>query len=392
MISHFSRLLDVPGKTFLLLGPRGTGKSTWVTANLTPRLTIDLLRSEQFYRYQAQPSKIREDVGHLLPGDWVVIDEAQRVPELLNEIHSLYETKSLQFAITGSSARKLKRADANLLAGRALRCDLFPLVWEEIRAEKFFKNCIEYGSLPHVVNAPEFAPDTLASYVATYLREEIAAESLIRNLEPFARFLMIAAQHHGQMLNVESVAQQSSVKRRSVDNYFQILEETLLGFRLPALRLGLRAKEVAHPKFYFFDAGVARAAAGWIREEMPEAWRGFSFESFVLNEIRAYNSYRKKDKSIYHYGVAGSFDVDFIVETQKKILQQPASYIAIEVKLAKKWRPEWMKTLSDFCTVPNSKITACYGVYLGPETVSHGGVTVLSFAEFSRRLWSGVIF
>ena len=391
-LNKFNRLLEFPGKSFFLLGPRGTGKSTWLAMNATPRLNIDLLHSEQFYRYQARPSLLREDVAHLLPGDWIVIDEAQRVPDLLHEVHSLYETKGLQFALTGSSARKLKRADANMLAGRALRCDFFPLTWAEMGDDAMQDLCLDYGSLPHVVTAPKFAPDTLASYVQTYLKEEVAAEALTRSLEPFARFLQVAAQRHGQLLNVESVAQEAAVKRRSVDNYFSILEDTLLGFRLPALRLGRRAKEVAHPKFYFFDAGVARAAAGWLRETMPDAWRGFSLETLVLNEIRAYNSYRRKDRNIYHYSVTGSLDVDFIVETAKKVMHSPAAYLAIEVKLAKKWQRSWSHALTSFCTGSEARIAKAYGIYLGADTISDGPVEVMNLNEFSRRLWEGRIF
>lgn len=316
----------------------------------------------------------------------------QRVPELLNEVHSLYETQGLEFALTGSSARKLRRANANLLAGRALRCEFFPLAGAEIGNESFLNQCIEFGTLPSIVNYPSLAADTLASYVETYLKEEIAAEALTRNLEPFARFLNVAAQHHAQLLNVESVAQQAAIKRRSADNYFQILDDTLLGFRLPAANLGARAREASHPKFYFFDAGVARGAAGWLRETVPDAWKGFSFEGLVLNEIRTYNSYMKKDKNIFHYTVTGSFDIDFLVEHQKKILQQPPLYTAVEVKLSRQWRPEWTDLLNHFSSDKKSKIQKCYGVYLGQETQNFGTLTVMNFQEFSQQLWSGKIF
>ena len=391
-MNKFNRLLGKPEKTFLLLGPRGTGKSTWLADTLTNPRVINLLESDKFFRYKANPSALRVDLADLPSGSWVVIDEVQRVPELLNEVHSLYETKGLEFALAGSSARKLRRADANLLAGRALRCDFFPLVGVEILDESLINQSIEFGTLPSILKFPHLAADALASYVETYLKEEIAAESLTRSLEPFARFLMVAAQHHAQLLNVESVAQQSAIKRRSVDNYFQILEDTLLGFRLPAANLGARAREAAHPKFYFFDAGVARGAAGWLREQVPDAWRGFSFESLVLNEIRAYNSYQKKDKNIFHYTVNGSFDIDFLIEHQKKILHQAPSYIAIEVKLAKQWRSEWTDVLNNFSADKKSKVVKSYGVYLGNETLTYGSLTVMNFQEFSRQLWSGRIF
>jgi predicted AAA+ superfamily ATPase len=386
------RLLETPQKTFLLLGPRGTGKTTWLKQKLSPKVFINLLNSEVFFRYKANPELIRRDLENLHAGEWVVIDEAQRVPELLNEVHGLYESKGIHFAITGSSARKLKRSHANLLAGRAIRCDFFPFVFPEISNFASISECIEYGTLPPVVVDGVHAAETLSAYVETYLKEEIAAEALARQLEPFVRFLRVAAQNHAQHLNVESVARDCAVKRRTVDNYFAILEETLLGFRLPALSLRWRTKETTHPKFYFFDAGVARAAAGWIRESLPDTWRGYSFETLVLNEIRAFNSYKKKDRSIFHYDVAGSMDIDIVVETRKKVLQVPPSYIAIEVKFAKKWEREWSLPLIAVTADAKTRIAASYGVYLGEKIIEEGALTILPFAEFSRRLWDGKLF
>jgi predicted AAA+ superfamily ATPase len=392
MSNFYERKLSPPSKTFLLLGPRGTGKTTWLKKMLTPKVFINLLHSDQFFRYQANPAVLREDLKDVAAGEWVVVDEAQRVTELLNEIHSLYESKGIQFAITGSSARKLKRAQANLLAGRAVRCDLFPFAFEEIKDPDLIEFCVEFGSLPPVISEPEMAADILSAYVETYLKEEIATEAVTRQLEPFARFLRVAAQYHGQHLNVESVARESSVKRRTVDNYFGILEDTLLGFRLPALQLNWRVKETAHPKFYFFDSGVARAASGWIRETMPDSWRGFSFESLVINEIRAYNSYQRKERSLFHYDVAGSLDIDIIIETQRKILQRPSAYVAVEVKYSKRWNKEWSQSLIAIASDQKSRVTSAYGVYLGNDVIVDGPLTILPFAQFSEALWQGKIF
>ena len=390
MARIFSRLLEPPRKTFLLLGPRGTGKSTWLATHFPRAVRIDLLHTEQLYRYRSNPSLIRTDLAGLRAGEWAVIDEAQKVPDLLDEIHGLYESRHIHFAITGSSARKLRRADVNLLGGRAIRCDFFPLAWAEIRQPSFFEACLAYGTLPPVLTDPSHAADTLASYVGTYLQEEIAAEALTRSVQPFARFLQVAARHHAQVLNVERVAQQAAIKRRTVDTYFEILEDTLLGLRLPAYRPGFRSKEVAHPKFYFFDAGVARASAGWIRETMPEEWRGFSFETLVLGELRAFNSYRRKERRLFHYSVTGAFDVDFVVETRKKVFNRPARFVVIEAKASSEWRPEWTRPLATVSE--HGSIDAAYGVYLGKKTVVNDTVTVLPFAEFSRRLWAGDIF
>ena len=314
------------------------------------------------------------------------------MPELLNEVQSLYQSHDIHFAITGSSARKLKRSQANLLAGRALRCDFFPFVYAELKDQSLLPEYIEFGTLPPVIADPSHVRETLSAYVETYLKEEVAAEALTRQLESFARFLRVAAQHHGQHLNVEAIARESRVKRRTVDNYFQILEDTLLGYQLPALKLNWRKKETAHPKFYFFDAGVARAAAGWLREEMLDAWQGFSFETFVINEVRAYNSYHKKDRALFHYDVAGGLDVDLIVETGRKVLQRSATYIAIEIKLARRWQPEWSAPLKALMRDPKLKVTAAFGVYLGEKVLNDEEITLLPFDEFSKKLWAGGLF
>lgn len=163
----FQRLLEPPTKSFLLLGPRGTGKSTWLASHFPRATTIDLLHTEKLFRYRATPWLIRTDLAHLRRGEWAVIDEAQKVPELLDEIHGLYESRGINFAISGSIARKLRRADVNLLAGRAIRCDFFPLVWAEIRRPALLPACLEHVTLPHVLTDPVHAADTLVSYVGT---------------------------------------------------------------------------------------------------------------------------------------------------------------------------------------------------------------------------------
>jgi uncharacterized protein len=390
--NKYERLLPAPRKSFLLLGPRGVGKSTWLKSKISPKVDINLLKSDQYIQFQADPSLLRKRVSSLQEGDWVVIDEVQRVPELLNEVHGLYESHGLNFALTGSSARKLKRSNANLLAGRAIRCDMFPLSFGEIVDTAHMKSAIDYGTLPHVFTDLENAQDTLSTYVETYLKEEIAAEALTRNLEPFTRFLRIAAKHHAQLLNVEAIGSQAGVKRTSVDNYFQILEETLLGRRLPALRLGYRAKEASHSKFYFFDGGVARAAAGWLGDELPDTWRGFSFESLMINEVIAYNSYHKKMREFFHYTVSNSFDVDLVIETKKKILNRPATYIGIEIKLASHWRSNWSDQLRNMVRDPKSGFERGYGVYLGDDTFEDDGITIFSVKDFCKALWAGTIF
>jgi predicted AAA+ superfamily ATPase len=238
----------------------------------------------------------------------------------------------------------------------------------------------------------DHAQDILSTYVETYLKEEIAAEAVTKDLGTYARFLETAARHHAQQLNISGIATEGSLKRNIVDGYFQILEDTLIGYRLPALSLGMREKEAVHPKFYFFDPGVARAAAGWVYEEMPESWLGYAFETLVLNEIRTYNSYRKKNKSLFHYTVHGSFDVDFFIEIKKKILQSPASYLGIEVKLSPTWSEKWSANLVKLHKESPKKIGRVIGIYTGKNRLSFPNIDVYPWMDFVERLWSGEFF
>ena len=269
---------------------------------------------------------------------------------------------------------------------------MLALTFAEIGSFERLNDVVNFGTLPFVYTHPQFARETLSSYVETYMKEEIAAEALTRNLEPFSRFLKTCAQYHGQLLNIEKIASSAAIKRTSVDNYFKILEDTLIGSRLPALDLGYRIKEASHPKFYFFDSGVARAAAGWLYDELPNTWLGFAFESIVLNEVKAYNIYRRKMREIFHYSVTGSFDIDIVVETQKKIMNTSSSYLGIEIKHTKRWEHSFVKNLNEMLSNSKSKMKAGYGVYLGEESFQDGQVTVCNFQTFCKKLWAGEIF
>ena len=218
----------------------------------------------------------------------MLIDEVQKVPELLDEVHHLYEERRLHFALSGSSARKLKRSGVNLLAGRAINRRMFPLTFPEYSSGNFSSDDLtEWGTLPLVLDQFEHRAETLSSYVDNYLRQELLEEGIVRNIEPFVRFLAVAGQMNGQTLNVENVARESKVGRTTVDKYFAVLVDTLIGFRLAAYQPSIRVNEVAHPKFYFFDAGVARAAAGLAFESLDKYYKGFLFETYLLNEVRA---------------------------------------------------------------------------------------------------------
>lgn len=392
MLKDIRRLRQLPGKSFLLFGPRGVGKSTLLKQNFPDALTIDLLRSKNYLELSRDPGKIRDLVAHCKHGEWVVIDEIQRVPALLSEVHALYEEKRLHFALSGSSARKLRRGGADLLAGRALQTYLFPFVYPEFKQITSIEDATEWGSLPAVVTEPSTRVELLETYVETYMRQELLEEGLIRKMDPFSRFLQIAGLINGQILNYENISRDAQVGRTTVQSYFEILEDTMLGFKLPAYRAGAKVKESQHPKFYFFDPGVARAAAGLARETIDNSYRGVGFETLMINQVRAYNHYASKNRGLFFYNVSGSIEIDLIIETGKKTLSKPGELVLIEFKSSNKWKSEWSKPISVFSEKTKSKINRKIGVYLGNQKLSSNGVEVFPAENFLDDLFAGSIF
>ena len=288
------RILTPPAQRFFLLGPRGTGKSTWLKAFFPDAHVIDLLSERTYQGLQANPGLFAYQVRALPPGKWVVIDEVQRLPVLLNEVHRFIEKKEHKFVLCGSSARKLKRAGVNLLAGRALNRAMHPFVPEELDKPLDVDDALQFGLLPIVWDAME-KPATLTAYAQLYLKEEIQAEALVRNLSGFARFLPIAALFQGQTLNVSNIAREAGVARTTVTGYLEILEETLLCFRLSAFETKLRVRERKHPKWYWCDPGLVRAVKRSSGALIPEEL-GPLFEGLVAQLLRAY-----KDLSPYFW-------------------------------------------------------------------------------------------
>jgi predicted AAA+ superfamily ATPase len=331
-------------------------------------------------------------VSPLHRGDWVVIDEIQRIPALLDEVHRLYERyRGIHFALSGSSARKLRRAGANLLAGRALHLPMLPFAWPEYRGTWRIDQACEWGTLPLVVSDPAHRAATLAAYVDTYLKEEITAEALVRNLDPFVRVLHAAGLFNGQILNLENLARESAVKRSTIERYFQILEDTLLATRVPAATLGIRTKEMAHPKFFLFDTGVARAAAGLAHEPVDSVWKGFAFESLLHHELRAYAALSGKPRPIFHYAVSGGFDVDFLVQTRAKTLSTPRHFVAIEAKLGGKFKHGWTNGLATLPGECPKTVRRAILVYQGPDRLVVDGVDVMPAATFFDALYAGQV-
>ncbi len=312
-------------KSFFLFGPRATGKSTLIKQQLSETATvIDLLDSRLYLRLLGSPHDLESIIYSGHKTGIVVIDEIQRIPELLNEVHRLIENKKITFLLTGSSARKLRRGKANLLAGRVWESRMFPLTWKEItnfNLDRF----LHYGGLP-AVYLSNYPDEELDAYVNTYLKEEIMAEGLIRKLPPFSRFLRSIALASGEMINFTKLANDCQVPPSTVTEYVGLLEDTLVGFLLPAWTESRKRKAISTAKFYFFDPGVTHMLAGTQTLDRNSHLYGKSFEQFIGMEIRAYLSYRRKKRELAYWRSTHGYEVDFLIGTET----------AIEVKASQK--------------------------------------------------------
>jgi predicted AAA+ superfamily ATPase len=324
----YARLLKLPPRSFFLFGMRGVGKSTWARQVLPDATRVDLLDEGLYQSYLRNPGLFGRELARVQAGRWVVLDEVQRLPNLLNDVHRFMEDRRLRFALLGSSARKLKHAGVNLLAGRALSRVMLPLLPSELGADFDLERVLAAGSVA-VIMQSEAPDESLRAYVQMYLKQEIQAEALVRNLPGFARFLPIAALFHGQVLNTASLARDAGVARTTVAGYLDILADTQLAWLLPAFEARLRVKERQHPKLYWVDPGVARAARGDFHP--PSAVeRGPLLEGWVGTLLRAYGDPttglgHRYDSLAYWAPSSNSVEVDFIVRRGRQLA-------AIEVK------------------------------------------------------------
>ncbi len=381
----FARTLQAPRGSFFLFGPRGTGKSTWIRQKLADAYVVDLLPPEAMLRFERSPSLFRAEVLAQPQSRWIVVDEVQRVPKLLDEVHFLMEQKGYKkFALTGSSARKLKRGAANLLAGRAVLRNLLPFTTAELGGSAATHQLLRFGALPLSVTAEDDSAreDYLRAYVTVYLNEEIRAEALVRDLGSFSRFLEIAALAAGQTTNVSGIARDAAVSRETARGYFDVLVDTLIGDFLPAYRPRAKVKEVASPKFYWFDAGVLRAAAGGFDQPLPADFEGVLFEHLVLSELRSYLHYSGTKGSLGYWSTPSGSEVDFIFWRGQRA-------VAIEVKHGKQYRSEYRKGIA--ALLEHMK-AASYIVYRGDRELEIDGTRVLPVEVFLERLHSGAIF
>ncbi len=306
------------------------------------------------------------------------------MPALLNEVHALIADRgsAYRFALSGSSARKLKRLDVDLLAGRAINRQFFPLTASELGYDLGVDRVLRFGLLPQVHTEIDHAVDVLDAYVANYVREEIQQEALVRNLASFARFLEVAALVNAQVVNVAGIARDAAVARPTVQGYFATLEDTLMGCWLPAWRKRAKVKEVASPKFYLFDPGVARALAGRLREPLDGLERGFLLETWMLHELRAAMASRNLGGNLYYWRTPAGTEVDFI-------WARGARAVGIEVKAAAMWRREYGAALKGL--IDQGVLSAGYGVYTGSAELKDGPLHIWPIMRFLRELTAGNI-
>lgn len=377
-MSELIRALDLrrllAKKSFFLFGPRATGKSTLIRQQLgREAFVIDLLDSRNYLRLSASPSDLEAMIA-ASDSALVVIDEVQRIPELLNEVHRLIESKQLRFLLTGSSARKLRRGQANLLAGRVWEARLFPLIHREI-PDFDLDRYLLYGGLPMVWLSAEPAEE-LDAYVHTYLTEEIMAEGLVRKLPPFSRFLRAMALSNGEMLNFAKLANDCQVPPSTVAEYAALLEDTLVGFLLPAWTASKKRKAIRTAKFYFFDCGVTHLLAGTRALDRNSDLYGKSFEQFIGGEIRAWLSYNRIKQPLGYWRSAHGDEVDFVIGEE----------VAIEVKASA--RVSWR----DFKGLDRLAEEGVFKHYLlvsqDPIELSDGARHALPWQSFLEGLWA----
>jgi predicted AAA+ superfamily ATPase len=371
-----SRLITTqPGKSFFLFGPRGTGKSTWIRQQLEPALVVDLLEAQTWQRMLARPGDLAQLVEAAPPG-LVVIDEVQRAPELLNEVHRLIEVRGTVFGLTGSSARKLRRSGVNLLAGRALTYRMFPLTAQELGADFHLQRSLAFGHLPAILTEPDPAR-FLQSYVQTYLQQEVLQEGLTRNMAAFARFLEAMSFSHAAQLNLSEVARECAVERKTVEGFVGVLEDLLLAVRVPAFTKRAARRLSVHPKLYFFDVGVYQTLRPKGPLDRPAEIAGAALEGLVWQELRACNELHNLGYSLYFWRTAAGQEVDFVLYGERGLH-------AIEVKHAAKIRPADLAGLRAFCAdYPEATATL---LYMGDQPEQHGAIAVLPIAATLPRL------
>lgn len=358
-----------------MFGPRGTGKTTWIKSAFPGAAYIDLLEAEVFNDLLANPQRLSNFIPEDFTG-WVIIDEVQRVPELLHEVHRLIEGKAYKFILTGSSPRKLRRNGPNLLAGRALTLSMHPFTAVEVGDDFDLENSLKYGQMPSVYSG-EDPGKYLAAYVKTYLEEEIRQEGLTRNLSAFMRFLEAASFSQGSLLNISSVARECAVERKVVENYFSILEDLMIAYRIPVFSKKTKRRLVSHSKFYFFDAGVYRTLRPSGPLDSPQEMEGVALETLFLQELIALNDAFDLGYKIYFWRTSNGKEVDFVLYGSR-------GFLAFEITRTARINKGVVGGLKSF--LEDYPEASAYCIYGGSRRMYEGKIEVVPVRETFKNL------
>ena len=365
-------------ESIFLWGARQTGKSTLLKSLFPNALYFDLLLSSEYKRLMEKPNILRETVLANLNTQPVIIDEIQRIPELLNEIHWLISNHGVRFILSGSSPRKILRSGANLLGGRALRYELYPLISVEIPDFDLLR-AINHGLLPRHYDAVN-PQKMIAAYTGNYLRDEIVTEARIRNVGNFARFLEVAALTNGEMVNYTNIATDCGVSATTVKEYFQILEDTLIGRYLPSFQKRSKRRVITAPKFYLFDVGIVNSLLSRGKIEHGTELFGKAFEHFIYQEIYAHSRYSEKEYPIYYWRTASQLEIDFVLGDHE---------VAIEIKATEQAHTRHLKGLKAFAEEYETKKLILISNDPLPRLVDN--ILILPWKVFLERLWNGEI-
>lgn len=381
MIKRFITKDNFLNESYFLFGARQTGKSTLLWELFPEAAFYDLLENNTFERLQRNPSLLRQDLEMLEPGTLVIIDEIQNLPELLNEVQWLMVRKGHRFILSGSSARKLRRSGVNLLGGRAIMQMFYPFVSHEIQDFDIVK-AVNQGMLPrHYLASEKNYWDLLQAYVSVYLKEEIKAESLVRNLSSFNRFLDAAALTDGEMVNYNNIASDCGVDAKTAKEYFSILEETLIGYMVPAYTKTVKRKVRQSPKFYFFDVSIPNYLLGRRMMQPGSDSFGHAFEHLVIQELIAYLGYRRVQNALSYWHTYNGYEVDAVLGDAE---------VAIEIKATNEVQHRHLHGLKAFKEEhPDARLVV---VSLDPNPRLMNGVEIMPATYFFRQLWDEKIF
>lgn len=367
-------------KSVLFLGPRRTGKTQYVRHELKPDRIYNLLSNAEFSRLSANPGLIREELKER--DKLVVVDEIQKLPSLMDEVHDLIESTDVRFLLTGSSARKLRRSHTGLMAGRLRPQRLWPFVSRELtkRAHPFdLERALTFGTIPPVFFS-ETPAEELSDYTGAYLKEEIQAEAITRRIENFSRFLRVAALSNSELINFASIGRDAGVPPRTVMEYFHVLEDTLIGTMLPPWKSAKSRKSYSMSKFYFFDVGVANSLAGVSAVPRGTSLYGKAFEQFLYLELKAYRDYCGKNQPLSFWRSYDGHEVDFIIGDE----------IAIEAKAAPLLQKAPLKNLQRLSE--EGRLRRKIVISQDPRSRRIGDIEILPIEDFLERLWNGEIF